>query len=303
MLFLNGKNVEMFEGKEQCQSIELCDLNLLTEFMSFEGQYAFRGQSNASWSLKTTFERFIENNPPNIHIEQNVMLNQIETNLINNFKIKARIYLNKLGINIDTLEKNDILALMQHYGAPTRLLDVTDSLLNALAFSVIDDSINPSAIYAFRRIMIQTNSTANNFLRNILLDHKKRNKLDESVIIPEEQNKESIVQFYHSQNQCLRNLFQKGFFLIPQVINIPIEKVLANNININCLEFKTATKAAGSELKQIIQKSTIIKIIIPPYIKNDVRKFVFKQISMFQLFPDMYGVTKSLYETDTSTMF
>ena len=81
--------------------------------------WLFRGQSNAKWSLLTTLERSFDNliweydsSPPSI--------TRVESILVDQFKRRAHQF-----ISYDSIPDNEAewLILMQHHGAPTRLLD------------------------------------------------------------------------------------------------------------------------------------------------------------------------------------
>ena len=78
------------------------------------GNWVFRGQEDYSWALSTSLER--------IHIDINRRV--AEEYLLYEFKGAAHHYIDFSGIPQNTLEW---LALMQHHGAPTRLLDFTKS--------------------------------------------------------------------------------------------------------------------------------------------------------------------------------
>jgi len=294
LLFLNGKHVDLYTGENQCQCILLHNENIVSKLMSFNGSYSFRGQSNAEWSLKTSIERFIENNPTSIPV------NRIEERLLENFKQKATFYLNSQGIQLDSLDQNDILALMQHHGAPTRMLDFSESIIIAIAFAVIDDSINDSAVFAVRRLITETNSDANDFIMNMLIDSNNKGQLSDSIKIPKPTAIENKIKTYFAKKPCLRNINQKGYFLYPETIDIPFENVLSNNLGLKSLIFGQPQKFDDLELSDIINKSTVLKLIIPKEFKGNIRNMIFKNTSMVTLFPGIEGVAKSLYEIDTT---
>jgi hypothetical protein len=84
--------------------------------------WAFRGMPNFDWLLATSLER----------LEVKNLSSQAERSLLTSFKRRAHHYLTDLPHADDNLEW---LALMQHHGAPTRLLDWTRSPYVALFFA------------------------------------------------------------------------------------------------------------------------------------------------------------------------
>jgi len=90
--------------------------------------WIFRGQSCAAWDLKTSLERATER----FQIDS-ARLPQVEKGLLREFKRHVHRYVTgppKAG------ELAEWLALMQHYGAPTRLLDWTYSFFVAVFFAI-----------------------------------------------------------------------------------------------------------------------------------------------------------------------
>src|SRR2546421_11266846 len=80
----------------------------------FSENWAFRGQHNAAWVLNNAIERtdFIK------------FYKGIEADFLAEFQRGARNYLSRDEIPEHLIEW---LAIMQHHGAPTRLLDLTKS--------------------------------------------------------------------------------------------------------------------------------------------------------------------------------
>src|SRR6202044_3658398 len=85
-----------------------------------DARWAYRGQGKSSWRLKASIERVASK--PGI----------AEDYVEREFKRRAHHYLRDLPKEDDVLEW---LALMQHYGAPTRLLDWTKSAYVAAFFA------------------------------------------------------------------------------------------------------------------------------------------------------------------------
>lgn len=89
-------------------------------------EYIFRGQANSEWTLM-----------PSIAISSDVdnSLLKYESDMVNEFLKK------RPDEFADIKNSIDILAKMQHYGLPTRLLDVTFNPLVALYFACKDDNV------------------------------------------------------------------------------------------------------------------------------------------------------------------
>ena len=97
--------------------------------------WLFRGMPNNKFSMQTSLERVL--------IDAGIELMEapgIERQLLKEFKRRAHFYLDPLPAPEDIL---GWLALMQHYGAPTRLLDWTYSFFVAAFFALRDAVSNP----------------------------------------------------------------------------------------------------------------------------------------------------------------
>lgn len=89
------------------------------------GKYLFRGQGDANWELSSSFDRAYSE----VEVDKR---NQIEKLLIDNFKKEC-----EADENYRTILSDDIstIALAQHFGVPTRLLDWTESPYIAAFFA------------------------------------------------------------------------------------------------------------------------------------------------------------------------
>lgn len=104
-------------------SVSLPDWRAYKTFVdALSNNWAFRGQGNACWELNNAVERtdFIR-----LH-------RQVEADFLAEFQRGARNYLSRDEIPNHTIEW---LALMQHHGAPTRLLDFSWSPYIAAFFA------------------------------------------------------------------------------------------------------------------------------------------------------------------------
>ena len=91
--------------------------------------WVFRGQRNAGWPLATSLERVCET----FEADTTKHGAKIEQILLREFQRRFHHYRSLLPLGTALLEW---LAYMQHYGAPTRLLDWTYSLHVALYFAI-----------------------------------------------------------------------------------------------------------------------------------------------------------------------
>ena len=103
--------------------------------------WVFRGQGNARWGLENAVERtdFIR-----LH-------KGVEADFLSEFQRGARNYLSKDETPEHLIEW---LALMQHHGAPTRLLDFSKSPFIAAYFAFEECSINPDRYIAIWAVNI-----------------------------------------------------------------------------------------------------------------------------------------------------
>lgn len=104
-------------------------------------RWLYRGQSDSAWPLATTFERYARSYKldPKHYAKQ-------EQYTLHSFRRQAHVHLHPLPAEDDQL---GILALIQHYGGPTRLLDVTRSFWVAAFFAVEKEPADPACIWAF----------------------------------------------------------------------------------------------------------------------------------------------------------
>lgn len=89
--------------------------------------YSFRGQSNFQWNLSTNLERLALQNYKKLEYLANR-----EFWILTQFRRRAHNLLERSPTYDELIEW---LALLQHYGGPTRLLDFTDSLFLGLFFA------------------------------------------------------------------------------------------------------------------------------------------------------------------------
>lgn len=123
--------------------------------LNFPEYWNFRGQTQ-DWKLKTSIEVLLDSH----NLDYYWYIDE-RTNFRQEFIDKF-----KLATNLNDLQDSTCLALMQHYGLKTELLDVTTSLNIALYFAAENDYDKDGVIWAFNLAQLYKNNTENGFVIN-----------------------------------------------------------------------------------------------------------------------------------------
>jgi len=155
MLMLIDSYLERNKAQRVMKSPEEC-LELLKDFTGIEEDkyfpgtgrgvsHLFRGHEDANYALETSLDR-----------KGGRYKRRAENFLIQEFRRRMHLYFSSESITNSDLV---ILALMQHYGIPTRLLDVTRSPYVALYFAVRDALKDAdAAVWVFDIVNIRSRS-------------------------------------------------------------------------------------------------------------------------------------------------
>lgn len=272
----------------------------------FLHSFVFRGQSNANWELETSIERAHTNFVGSI---KNTCYEIEERWMLSKFMKKYHLY---ADIPIPRENKFEWLAVLQHYGAPTRLLDFTESFFIALYFATIDsNSDNDSIIWAINKQRLKLNLSekfglpykeafsvhddinekyilfANNFIGREYASFKNSS---ETTVIPLE-----------SMVSSERLVKQQGLFLMPTNSQLSFMDNLTCCFKQN-IEFKSCLfdeMVVKSVQEPIDTEIDIIKIIIPQNMRIDIAVFLKEMnITAETLFPGLDGLAKSLIHTE-----
>ena len=133
-----------------------------------ETEWIFRGTSKAEYPLRTTLERDISNimgidannreheKKLKDHLKKglkDVSINKIESGLLRKFKRQCHHYTARIPEENNVIEW---LALMRHYGAPSRLLDWTYSFYVAVFFA-LEHANQECAVWALEKYSLKKN--------------------------------------------------------------------------------------------------------------------------------------------------
>lgn len=269
----------------------------------FLSNYIFRGQGDVEWPIESTLLRLVRR----CHSEQNdpFTANIYERIMLDDFKYRFPLY--DSSKKIDENNHVEWLALMQHYGAPTRLIDFTSSIFVALHFALDGSYDKDSVIWAIRRFdpekeHIKAYCKENNCctvtpeVLNAYF-HKKANTFINNKRGKDEIN-EIIPVYPNIANQ--RITIQQGLFLMSSNLSISFEDVFNSVMGINDNTLNTEivnllnasyNRFAKSGIKNLVQ----FKIVIPRKFKWELTKLLHQMnISAETLFPGLEGMAKSL---------
>lgn len=234
--------------------------------LQFSENWAFRGQANASWVLNNAIER-----TEFIHYYKG-----IEADFVAEFQRGARNYLSKDETPEHLIEW---LALMQHHGAPTRLLDLTKSPFIA-------------AFFAFEQCHVREDYHIAIWGINV---HYLKNRAIE--ILSEEFN-EDLEQ---SKGLIKEDLFQKIFFQNNKMLVFPVEPFRMNRRYSLQQSIFVSPGISDKPLMDQLQfldsgiEKAVVKIEIPSIYKKEVlRELQQMNLNRASLFPDLDGYASSL---------
>ncbi len=233
---------------------------------NFSENWAFRGQADSRWMLSNAIER-----TDFIHFNEG-----IEQEFLSEFQRGSRNYLSK-----DELPQHLIewLALMQHHGAPTRLLDLTKSPFIA-------------AYFAFEVCAVADSSNVGIWCLNIA--HLKKRSLE--VL-----SKDFSEALNQSKNLINEDLFEKVFFNNNRSLVFPVEPFRMNRRYSLQQSIFVSTGISFKPLMEQLEflgkdaAKAVVKIELPTTNKKEVlRQLQQMNLHRASLFPDLDGYALSL---------
>ncbi|EIM1710409.1 FRG domain-containing protein [Aeromonas dhakensis] len=239
------------------------------EFDKFVSQnryrdWVYRGQSNSEWKIGSSLSRlFDETNL--IHKAANGRQRRLphidhERLLLEKFQSHAHIYTSHLPPKEKKLEW---LSIMQHFGAPTRMIDVTFSPYIALYFA-LQSGAGDAALYALK---------PKHYRR---IDEKELEiEVNSDRIFDYEKDDTTFFIAYEPEQSNVRLMAQQGLFLVPSKISVPFTDILGDYYH---------------------EDSQFIRFLIPASLRVEgLRRLKRMNITASVLFPGMDGFCKSLH--------
>ena len=184
------------------QIVNALDVGLATSI-----SYAFRGQSDSQWQLEPSLLRHLKNR--NLSEEESL---QIEKNALDDFRSQAHLYLSptEQSATVDTVSW---WTVMQHHGAPTRLLDWSLSIYVAAYFAVTDNLDKDGAIWLVH--IHSVNEKMKELFKNTSIP-KTEAEIQEKLLKPDAPNE---IQFFSRMRKSERMVAQQGLFSVCRNIN------------------------------------------------------------------------------------
>lgn len=229
-------------------------------------KWIFRGQTNAEWELESSLARAFKD-AQTIHKsgkgdEKNLNRREHEKVMIDRFKCNAHLFLNHLPAPGDDLSW---LSIMQHHGAPTRLLDFTFSPYIALYFA-LENGTGDAAVYVLNHHALKDED--DEYFGERLLE------IHSNVLDGEEKSEDMCLFAFEPIFSNHRLLSQQGLFVATNTLKHNHEKILT--------EYK-------------VTDGDFTKLIIPARLRlSGLRMLNQMNITAANIYPGLDGFCKSM---------
>jgi hypothetical protein len=261
-----------------------------TEALGSKGpsQWVFRGQRRADWPLQTSLERAAAEQQILCSPVPSPRIGKLEKFLLRKFRREChRFGLSSIPADDDFLEW---FAWMQHYGAPTRLLDCTYSFFVAVFFAVEEAgethngrsavwALNSDAVAIAAKSLIRQEGSSvqwRQYCRNPDVT-EKRTFSDLFMAKPPLRHAGIVNPFKLNE----RLVLQHGAFLCPGDVSVSF----AENL-------RSVIAFCDAELQPVLIKYCITD---DPAVRRDIlRNLMNMNISRATLFPGLDGFARSL---------
>jgi hypothetical protein len=224
--------------------------------------WAFRGERDERWPLYSSLSRYFQN----FGVARAAWPEQ-EGRILRIFKRKAHQFLEKPPDPDDDFQW---LALMQHHGAPTRLLDFTWSPYVA-AFFALERTLADGVVWAMNPARVHSRHVAGKPVR---MDPRDKGNFRRYFL----DGKHRFIWMGEPHTMNRRLIAQSGTFAVPGVLDMPVEEILSDTD----------------------QENILAKFILTNAVREvGMRELYRMNITYATLFPDLDGLAKSLaYELE-----
>lgn len=265
---------------QRVKRIRIAEDEDLMKLHTLLGGSVFRGHADTNWQLTSSLERICESyGVARDHIAER------ERNALFEFQRRAYHHLRDCPDQSALLEW---LALMQHYGGPTRLVDVTHSIFVA-AFFALEDANADAAIWAFNTGRL---SSAGEPEGPRSPDSKSIANANEVLAGNATNSGVSLVKPFRF-NRRLAD--QKGAFLMPVLVEQRFQAQLSEQLEIN---FSTFDDISVDQCATKLLLSQAVQVLIPRDIHSRILRFLSAvNVNAVTLFGGLDGFARSLKTT------
>lgn len=223
-------------------------------------QWIYRGQADKEWPLESSYFRFCAYYK-DISSARVRTRNKHEKLILEKFKEYAKLYVECVP---DKKDDTEWLALMQHHGAPTRLLDWSFSPYVAAYFAV-ESGKEYFSIYCMKH----------SELAEMDIKHFKKFAEEKKMIFENisKETRKSFVFAYEPKFKHKRLVAQQGVFTVPSSNYVSYEEILKEYDLEGCFMKMTMKSTLRSEW---------------------IRKLHLMNINASTLFPDLDGFCRSI---------
>ena len=264
------------------------DIFRLTPFL--RSDFIYRGQNNDKWVLTTAIERLLK-----VKSHSTYDYCSVENDMIIEFHKRHRLY---SKMDVDFKDISDLLSIMQHHGAATRLLDFTKSIYIAAYFAIIENSSsnkNNAVIWAVNKKILERNYT-----EKISEDY---NSFADKVISESVQTSinrynriKTVIPFEPLLSGYTERLSkQQGLFLMPTNSAFTFMDNLYSAFKVDFLETEKVRFNQLLEMLYYNEEVYIFKLVIPKKIYSHIAEDLKEMnINAEILFPGLDGLAKSI---------
>lgn len=263
--------------------------------------WVFRGHADASWDIESSLEREVNRHDRKIH-----MMSEVEEEALKHIKHASALGL-KHGLN----DSDDFswLALLQHFGCKTRLVDFTESFYIALYFAVNEMRENKtendkkmyldSAVWAISTQKLDAAINAYRFRseEGFSEQEAKERLVNNSVSEPCRYIDSDEFHVVCGKPKELNNrlIAQQSLFLCPMTIIHSFKDNLTRALNLTGTKERPLRLHTMEELIQAKDHVDAIKFIVPGDLLRNIL-FHLKKMNITEatLFPGLDGFARSL---------
>jgi hypothetical protein len=209
--------------------------------------WAFRGERDGSWPLYSSISRYLQH-----HVVAREAWPEQESRILRIFKRKAHQFLDRPPEWDDDFQW---LALMQHHGAPTRLIDFTWSPYVA-AFFALERTLGDCVVWAMNPASVASSRTPES-------DHMDP-RITGNFGMHFLQGNERFIWMGEPRTMNRRLIAQSGTFLVPGVLDVPVEEILSDRDQTNILaKFVLANSVRDQGMRELYRMNIIFATLFP----------------------------------------